>query len=168
MAENILETKILLRYGSYQQWMNSDVILYQGEAAICAFPRDRTIEGLSNSQPDYTPPAIGIKIGDGVHYFYELPWVQAIAADVYSWAKTSRKPTYTAQEISGLQSYVENLIGGGSGGDITIAPRIYQLVRGQDENSNKYYLQYKENTAESDWVIDTSVSIDLDILYYSF
>ena len=165
MAENILETKILLRYGSYQQWMNSDIILYQGEAAICAFPRDRTIEGLSNSQPDYTPPAIGIKIGDGVHYFYELPWVQAIAADVYSWAKTSRKPTYTAQEISGLQSYVENLIGGGSGGDITIAPRIYQLVRGQDENSNKYYLQYKENTAESDWVIDTSVSIDLDILY---
>jgi len=55
--------------------MNSDVILLKGEAAICAFPQDRTIEDLSNSRPDYTPPAIGIKIGDGQKYFYELPWV---------------------------------------------------------------------------------------------
>lgn len=160
MAENILETKIQLRYGTYSQWMNSDLILLQGEAAICAFPRERILESLSNSRPDYTPPAIGIKIGDGEKYFRELPWVQAIAADVYTWAKSSVKPTYTAQEIQGLQSYVENMIGG-SDIDVTIAPRIYQLVEGTGDNANKYYLRYKENNEESDWVIDTTTAIDL-------
>jgi hypothetical protein len=75
MAENVLETRILLRYGTYSQWMNSDVILMKGEAAIAAFPDDRVIDGLSNITPENTPPAIGIKIGDGIHYFYELPWV---------------------------------------------------------------------------------------------
>ena len=159
MAENVLETRILLRYGTYSQWMNSDVILKLGEAAIAAFPRERVIEAISNATPENTPPAIGIKIGDGVHYFHELPWVQAIAADVFTWAKQSTKPTYTAQEIQGLQSFVEGLVSGDV--EVTIAPRIYQLVQGTNENQYKYYLQYKENNEESDWVLDTSSYIDL-------
>lgn len=159
MAENVLETRILLRYGTYSQWMNSDVILKLGEAAIAAFPRERVIETISNATPENTPPAIGIKIGDGVHYFHELPWVQAIAADVFTWAKQSTKPIYTAQEIQGLQSFVEGLVSGDV--DVTIAPRIYQLVQGTNENQYKYYLQYKENNEESDWVLDTSSYIDL-------
>ena len=159
MAENVLETRIQLRYGTYNQWMNSDVILKQGEAAICAFPRERVINQLSNAAPENTPPAIGIKIGDGKSYFYQLPWVQAIAADVYNWAKQEEKPRYTAQEIQGLQSFIENLISGDTG--VTIAPRIYQLVKGTGVDSDKYYLQYKENTEDGDWIIDTSSYIDL-------
>lgn len=159
MAENVLETKIRLRYGTYSQWMNSDVILLLGEAAICAFPRNRVIDQLSNSMPEHTPPAIGIKIGDGQHYFHELPWVQAIAADVFNWAKQESKPTYTAQEIQGLQSFVENLVSGDV--EVNIAPRVYQLVRGTGENINKWYLRYKENNDESPWIIDTSTFIDL-------
>ena len=159
MAEHVLETRIQLRYGTYSQWMNSDVILKQGEAAICAFPRNRIIDSLSNSQPENTPPAIGIKIGDGEHYFHELPWVQGIAADVYNWAKQSSKPTYTAQEIQGLQSFVENLVSGDV--EVNIAPRIYQLVHGTDENIDKWYLRYKENNEESPWIVDTSAAIDL-------
>lgn len=162
MAEHVLETKIVLRYGTYSQWMNSGVILKQGEAAVCAFPRDRALDQLSNTKPDHTPPAIGIKIGNGVDYFKDLPWIQAIAADVYTWAKSSVKPSYTAQEIQGLQSYVENLIGGDT--SITIAPRIYQLVQGTGDNLHKYYLRYKENNDESDWVVDTSSYIDLENL----
>lgn len=159
MAEHTLETRILLRYGTYSQWMNSETILKLGEAAVCAFPQNRTIEGMSNNKPDYTPPAIGIKIGNGHDYFKDLPWVQGIAADVYNWAKSSVKPTYSAQEIQGLQSYVENLIGGDV--DVNIAPRIYQLVQGTGDNINKYYLRYKENDENSNWIIDTSTSIDL-------
>lgn len=165
MADHVLETKILLRYGTYAEWMNSDIILEVGEAAICAFPNNRTIESLSNNRPENTPPAIGIKIGDGESYFYELPWVQAIAADVYTWAKSASKPTYTAQEIQGLQAYIEQYApgGGGSGGGTTVAPRAYQLVQGTDEDENKYYLRYKD--ADSDvWIIDTSVAIDLQDL----
>ena len=61
-----------------------------------------------------------------------------------------------------LQSYVENLIGGDT--SITIAPRIYQLVQGTGDNLHKYYLRYKENNDESDWVVDTSSYIDLENL----
>ena len=161
MAENVLETRIQLRYGTYSEWMNSRVILKQGEAAIAAFPYQKTII-MSDSSPANAPPAIGIKIGDGQHYFYELPWVQAVAADVYNWAKDSQKPTYTAQEIYGLQSYVENLISGDV--EVTIAPRIYSLVQGVGTNANKYYLRYKENTEESEWIVDTSQVIDLSDL----
>lgn len=162
MAENVLETRIQLRYGTYSQWMNSDTILKVGEAAICAFPQDRVIDGLSNSQPEFTPPAIGIKIGDGRHYFYELPWVQAIAADVFRWAKSTNKPTYTAQEIQGLQSFVENLISGDV--EVNIAPRIYQITQGTGDNQYKYYLRYKENDENSNWIVDTSSYIDLENL----
>lgn len=162
MAENIIETRIQLRYGTYTEWMSSSTILKVGEAAICAFPRVSIIDGLSNSHPENTPPAIGIKIGDGFHDFKDLPWVQAVAADVYEWAKSSYKPVYTAQEIQGLQAYIEGFVSGDV--DVTIAPRIYQLVRGTDENINKYYLRYKENNEDSAWIIDTSIYIDLDDL----
>ena len=163
MAEHVLETRIQLRYATYSQWMNSNIILKQGEAAVCSFPRERVIDGLSNITPENTPPAIGIKIGDGYNRFPDLPWVQAVAADVYNWAKSSYKPTYTAQEIQGLQSFVENLVSGDV--EVTIAPRIYQLVQGTDDNQYKYYLRYKENNEESQWVIDTSTYIDLEDLH---
>ena len=159
MAENVLETRIQLRYGTYSQWMNSDVILKQGEAAICAFPQERVIDELSNTTPINTPPAIGIKIGDGYRYFYQLPWVQAVAADVYRWAKSETKPTYTASEISGLQSFIEDNFH--LSGDITISPRIYQIVQGTGADSHKYYLQYKENNEEGEWIVDTNHAIDL-------
>ena len=160
MAEHMIETRILLRYDTFTNWMNSTTILKQGEAAICSFPTQRTIL-TSNSAPENTPPAIGIKIGDGQHYFRELPWVQAVAADVYNWAKTSTKPTYTASEISGLKAFIEENISGD--GEFSVAPRIYQIVQGTEENINKYYLQYKEHTDE-DWVVDTNHYIDLEDL----
>ena len=159
MAENILPIRIQLRYGTYSQWMNSNTILKAGEAAIAVFPSARTIAS-SNSTPDNTPPAIGIKIGDGQHYFSELPWVQAIAADVYNWAKQVTKPTYTASEIEGLESYIEEHGGGGGSGSGTAATRTYQITQGTGANSNKYYLRYRDNS-ESNWIIDTNHYIDL-------
>ena len=144
MAENVLETRIQLRYGTYSEWMNSNVILKKGEAAVAIFPQE--------GQP------VGMKIGDGFHLFYELPWLQGLAADVYSWAKLSTKPTYTATEISGLDAYIRDNFH--ISGDVTFAPRIYQLVQ-DTNNSNLYYLQYKENNDEGQWIIDTNHPIDL-------
>lgn len=159
MANNMLQTVIQLRYGTYSQWMNSSIILKLGEAAICAFPDDRAVDILSNTTPSNTPPAVGIKIGDGHSYFYQLPWVQGVAADVYTWAKASVKPTYTASEISGLTSFIEDNFH--ISGDITIAPRIYQIVAGTDDNINKYFLRYKESNENAQWIIDTNNPIDL-------
>ena len=158
MAENVLETRIQLRYGTYSQWMNSDVILKQGEAAICAFPQDKVIENLSNNSPEHTPPAIGIKIGDGYHYFPQLPWIQAISADVYNWAKQSTKPTYTAQEIQGLQTFIENAVDVIYSGEIE--PKLYRIFKDTDGN---YYLQSRSEDND-DWVTDTSNYIDMSLL----
>jgi len=44
MAEHTIETRILLRYDTYSNWMNSTVILKQGEAAIAVFPNVRVID----------------------------------------------------------------------------------------------------------------------------
>lgn len=161
MAENVLQTRIVLRYDTYDNWNKSDIILKKGEAAVCAFP-GRVIDNMSNSRPEYTPPSIGIKIGNGFDYFRFLPWVQAVAADVFEWAKAETRPTYTAQDIQGLQSFVENLIHGDV--EVNIAPRIYQITRGTGDNIDKYYLRYKESNDDSPWVLDTSESIDLTYL----
>ena len=166
MAEHMIETRILLRYDTLSNWMSSTVILKQGEAAIAAAPFEYTIEN-TNDRPVHTPPAVGIKIGDGYHYFSELPWVQGVAGDVYSWAKAQTKPSYTATEIQGLaalvQQYVNSLSPGGGGGDVTVEARAYRLVNGTGENINKYYLQSKGATDE-DWITDELNYIDLGSL----
>lgn len=142
--------------------MNSNLILKQGEMAVASVTNARTIEE-SNSTPAYTPPAIGIKVGDGVHYFRELPWIQAVAGDVYAWAKSATKPVYTASEIANLQQFVEQYSTSTGGGDGTVTPRLYQIVKGTGDDANKYYLQYK--TAEDpNWVTDTTQAIDLTML----
>lgn len=151
MAENVLETRIQLRYGTYVQWMNSEVILLPGEAAVCIFPRSKVVDNVTDDEPENTPPAFGIKVGDGTRYFYELPWVQAIAADVYTWAKSATKPSYTANEIIGLADYIDQH-GGGSGGGSS-ASSGYRII--YDDATSKYILQiYNEDTGE--WVNTTS------------
>jgi hypothetical protein len=35
------------------------------------------------------PPTVGIKVGNGTDYLKDLPWIQAVAGDVYAWAKKS-------------------------------------------------------------------------------
>ena len=158
MAEHVLETRLLLRYGTYSQWMQSKIILKQGEAAVAIFPYTQNL-GLSDSQPENTPPAVGLKIGDGHSYFDELPWVQAVAADVYSWAKNENKPTYTANEISGLAEFIDQHGSGGGGG--SSASSGYRIV--YNSLTHKYTLQFFDET-QNDWV-DTTSEIDLSALY---
>lgn len=40
-----------------------------------------------------TPPAIGIKVGNGTDTLQALPWIQAMAGDVYAWAKAANPPS---------------------------------------------------------------------------
>lgn len=170
MAEHTIETRILLRYDTLYNWMQSTVILKPGEAAIAVSTFDYTIEG-TNNRPTNTPPAVGIKVGDGYHYFSELPWVQGVAGDVYNWAKQQTKPTYNADEIQGLTALIQQCIadaggGGGSGGGdtpVTVEARAYRLTKGTGDNANKYYLQSK-GANDDDWITDTLNYIDLGTL----
>lgn len=140
MAEHVLAANVLLRYDTYSNWMNSDVILKQGEAAVAIFPSQ-----------DILLTKVGIKIGNGNSYFYQLPWIQAVAADVYNWAKSSTKPSYSADEIDGLAQYIEQH-GGGSGGG-SGASSSYRII--YNNTNNKYILQYYNDDTD-DWVNTTS------------
>ena len=178
MAENTLPVRIQLRFDTLDNWMNSSTILKVGEAAVATYSYARTIV-LSDATPQNTPPAIGIKIGDGYHLFSELPWVQAVAGDVYSWAKQATKPVYTASEILDLESFVVEHSGAGQGGDVNIAARVYQIIQGTGRNANKYFLQSRA-ADENVWTTDYSHYIDLsqfaqvvewideeDLMYYT-
>ena len=151
MAENVLAVHLLLRYDTYSNWMNSNTILMTGEAAVAIFPRMTTI-ARTDITPENTPPAVGVKIGDGVHYFSELPWLQAVAADVYNWAKSSTKPSYEASEILGLANYIEQYSSSSSG----ISASAYRIY--YNESTQKYILQYQDS-ATQEWM-DTVGEID--------
>lgn len=152
MATNTLNTKILLCYDTYNHWMTSERILQPGEAAVATFP------GLTANSP---PRAFGLKIGDGERYFDELPWVQAMAIDVYEWAKDPQKPVYTAQEIQGLAEFIAQQTGGGSGGGSGTSSGAYQII--YDSANFKYILQ-QWNTEDSAWE-DTASEINLKDIF---
>lgn len=148
MSDNRLNTRILLRYDKYSRLMTSDVILQPGEMAVAAFP---------DTNPQLPPRAFGVKVGDGTRYFDELPWIQAIAADVYEWAKDPTKPVYQATEIQGLAEYIQNISGGGGSGGGSNSGG-YRII--YDSVNNKYILQQWDDSA-NDWV-NTSSEIDLN------
>lgn len=83
MADKILKTRIQLKYDTLANWMKDSFTLKAGEVAIA------TIETTATGSTGMTPPAVGVKIGDGTNKFSDLPWIQAIAGDVPSWAKES-------------------------------------------------------------------------------
>lgn len=164
MADHTLATKILLRYDTYARWMNSELILLPGEVAVAIFSRLSTLNNTDDI-PDNTPPAVGLKVGDGESYFYELPWVQAPAADVYNWAKQPTPPNAT--DIPGIDSYIGSYLsshgisgggGSGSGGGSAVTYRLYY-----DSNSQKYILQYYDETLQ-DWE-NTSSEVNLSAIY---
>lgn len=98
MAEKTLKTRIQLKYDTWDNWekvteagKGGNLVLKKGEIAITA---------ISSGKSDFTtPPTVMFKVGDGSTAFSALPWASGLAADVYSWAKTDKKPTYTAKEV---------------------------------------------------------------------
>lgn len=133
MAEHILNTRITLKYDTYENWQKSTLVLKAGEVAICAVPSGVTVEGISQ------PPAVLQKIGDGAHVFKDLPWLQAVASDVHTWAKAASKPTYAAKEITGLDTYIS--------GQIQDTDTQYTIVKG--DNNYTYKLMSRAKGAEN-------------------
>lgn len=81
--EKILNTRIQLKYDSYEKWNSSSVVLKAGEIAIAHLgPANK--DGSTHTSGQH--PVL-IKVGDNTHTFAQLPWLSALAADVYAWAK---------------------------------------------------------------------------------
>ena len=119
MPDKVLNTRIALRYDTYENWMSSTVILKKGEVAIATIPT-----GDTSGSSQYLP-AVLMKVGDGDHTFKDLKWTQAVAADVPTWAKQAAKPTYTATEIEGIEDYINKTI--------TDTDTQYNLVKGAND-----------------------------------
>ena len=140
MAEKILNTRIQLKYDSYENWFKSDVegqganlVLKEGEVGICAIPAGTTVEGVKN------PPHVMLKVGDGSTPFSSLKWLSARAADVEEWAKAETKPVYSAEEITGIGEYIAKYVDEELGISID-TNTVYQIVKVDD---NHYKLQSK-------------------------
>ena len=107
-----LNTRIALKYDSYENWTHHNPILLKGEIAIAELPVSENKPGVGEPNAAGSTPAIQnapnilIKVGDGINPYNDLKFVSALAADVYSWAKAATKPTYSASEITGLKDYI--------------------------------------------------------------
>ena len=106
MTEKILNTRIQLKYDTWDNWQKTDVankggnlVLKQGEMAVTA---------IASGKSDFTtPPTIMFKVGDGEHKFSELPWASGLAADVYPWAKSPTAPVIGNGKITIKQGTAE-------------------------------------------------------------
>lgn len=111
-----LNTRIALKYDSYENWQTHNPILLKGEIAIAELPVSENKPGEGEPNAAGSTPAIQnapnilIKVGDGTNHYNDLKFVSALAADVYSWAKAATKPTYSASEITGLDNYISQTI----------------------------------------------------------
>lgn len=86
MAENKkLNTRIQLKYDSYQQWTEKNPVLLAGEVAIAKLT---TTGAVAPNENDTQAPVL-FKVGPG--NFNDLPWASALAADVYAWAKQTEE-----------------------------------------------------------------------------
>ena len=82
MGNTTLNSRISLRYDTYDQWNTPSgkaAVLNKGEVGICAL----LIEGANQ-------PTIMFKVGNGISTFEELPWTSGLAADVFDWAKAEQ------------------------------------------------------------------------------
>ena len=149
-----LNTRIALKYDSYQNWQTHNPILLKGEIAIAELPVSENKPGTGEPNAAGSTPAIQnapnilIKVGDGTNHYNDLKFVSALAADVYSWAKAATKPTYSAGEITGLKDYI--------GQQIQDTNTQYRIVA-VDGAAYSYKLQ-KKDIGDADYTdVDGSV-----------
>ena len=146
MAEKILNTRIQLKYDSYENWSKIDVegqganlVLKEGEIGICYIPEKTVVDGVKN------PPHVMMKVGDGSTPFASLKWLSARAADVEEWAKAENKPVYSAEEITGIGEYIAKYVDEELGISVD-TNTVYQIVKVDD---NHYKLQSKAAGTEA-------------------
>lgn len=126
MANKTFNTRLKLKYDTYEQWNEKNPILLAGEIAVCVVP--------AGSNQAKNEPTVLLKCGDGSKHFNDLGWISGLGADVYSWAKAPKKPTYAASEITGLSDYIS--------GEIQDTDTQYK-IEADAGNARKFYLYSK-------------------------
>lgn len=101
-----LKTRIALRYDSYSNWMTNKPKLLEGEIAIATIPSGAQVT-TKDPRVMQDLPNVVIKVGDGVSTYDQLPFLSALAADVYDWAKEAIFPGEKFQlvRVEGTNQY---------------------------------------------------------------
>lgn len=134
MAEKVLNTRFQLKYDTLANWTKNNPILKAGEVGIATIPTGTSGSGL-------TPPAVGIKVGDGSTAFNSLNWIQAIAGDVPSWAKESNHATVSKLINDAIDSIPAAASGAGTK-EFTSAKLIKSIT--QDEGGKITGVTYED------------------------
>lgn len=133
-----LNTRILLKYDTYENWTTNNPNLLKGEMAIAV------IDVADNTQTHsgQAVPQLLVKVGNGLEgdagKYNSLPFISGLAADVHSWAKAASKPSYTINEISGAKEY-----------QVIKAKKTVDGVEVDDEF--KYILQARKAQSSEAW-----------------
>ena len=144
MAEKLFNARLQLKYDTYENWTTNNPVLKAGEIAIVVVPAE--------AGAVVQEPAVLLKAGDGSSNFNSLSFLSGKAADVYNWAKASTKPSYTADEISGLADYIA--------GEIEDTDTQYQIVM-DGSNDHVLKLQSKPKGGQS-WTDAGSITLPDD------
>ena len=147
MATTTFNTRISLKYDTYANWVAKDPVLLAGEAAVVVVP--------ASSGAVAKEPSILFKVGDGSSKFTKLQFAAGLAADVYDWAKAESKPTYSANEITGLSDYIS--------GEIQDTDTQYKLEVDAD-NDRKFHL-YSQAKGGSTWSMVSTITIPDETVY---
>lgn len=151
MAETkTLKTRISLLSKSYAEWQTlEDKILLKGEVGICTVP---TNTGVAQNEP-----CVLLKIGDGTTAFKNLPWLSALAADIYAWAKKASLDfnDLDATFLAALDARILEKAGEQSEAN-------YRLINDQDNGIYKLQKQ----AADASWV-DVTGSATLDTTIFA-
>lgn len=134
-TNKMFQTRIQLKYDTYANWTTKNPVLLAGEMALA------TVDSGDNNSFQNLPNVVA-KIGDGTSHYNDLKFLSGLAADIYGWAKAASKPTYAANEITGLKAFVEEI------SDIDTNTQ-YQLVAVEGA-TYKYQLQ-KKDIGDADW-----------------
>ena len=138
MASKTFNSRISLKYDTYENWTTNNPVLLSGEAAVCVVPADAG-SGLNE-------PAVLLKFGDGTSTFTQLQWASALAADVIPSLK-GNNPTLPATSITGLEDFIA--------GEIQDTNTTYQLVA---NGGTSFKLQSRES-ASSPWTDVSTITI---------
>ncbi len=134
MAEKVINTRFQLKYDTLANWTKNNPVLKSGEVGIATIPTTESNSGL-------TPPAVGIKVGDGSTAFNSLNWIQAIAGDVPSWAKESNHAT-VSQLIADAIADIPAAASGAGTTEFTSAKLIKSIT--QDEGGKITGVTYED------------------------
>lgn len=147
-TEKIINTRIQLKYDTLENWnkVQDTFIPKKGELIVIYVP--------ASSGSVVNEPAVLFKVGDGTSKLSALSYTSAVAADVYAWAKASTKPSYSAEEIEGLEEYI--------GEKTEDTNTTYKLE--QDESDGHKLILSKQEKGSSLWTTVAEIETE-DTVY---